>query len=94
MRGKFNPPQIQAIECASSGGIFHARRYGQIQPGPNPVMPPGANWNTTLAYYDGAFDEMFGSFGTMDSDGMLSFSHEIKTICLLCFSFFYFIYTV
>jgi len=32
-------------------------------------VQPGANWNTTLAYYDGAFDEMFGAFGTMNTNG-------------------------
>ena len=42
--------------------------YGQIGPAGAPV-PAGADWNTTLPYYDGAFDEMFGTFGTMDGDG-------------------------
>lgn len=41
--------------------------YGQIGGAPSGREPEGARWNTTLAYYDGAFDEMFGSFGTMDS---------------------------
>ena len=41
--------------------------YGQIGGAPSGSEPEGARWNTTLAFYDGAFDEMFGSFGTMDS---------------------------
>jgi len=31
----------------------------------DPEQAAGARWNTTLPYYDGAFDEMFGSFATM-----------------------------
>ena len=43
--------------------------YGQIGPkGPTPDRP-GGSWNTTLPYYGGAFDEMFGSFGTMLPSG-------------------------
>ena len=43
--------------------------YGQIGGGGHEGDSTGARWNETLAYYDGAFDEMFGSFGTMDSNG-------------------------
>eukprot|EP01052_Picozoa_sp_SAG31_P010116 SAG31_NODE_545_length_14238_cov_15.518849_3_plen_480_part_00 len=41
--------------------------YGQIGGPGHAGDSVGARWNTTLAYYDGAFDEMFGSFGTMNS---------------------------
>ena len=41
--------------------------YGQIGGATSGGEPEGARWNTTLVYYDGAFDEMFGSFGTMNN---------------------------
>lgn len=41
-------------------------QYGMIGPQPNSSMPPGANITKTLSHYDGAFDEMFGSFNTVD----------------------------
>ena len=40
-------------------------QYGAIGPNPNSSIPAGANITKTLSHYDGAFDEMFGSFLTM-----------------------------
>lgn len=37
--------------------------YGDIGPVPN-TSDPHINWNVTLSHYNGAFDEMFGSFST------------------------------
>ena len=55
------------MSCAVWGNPL--LEYGQIGGGTSGGEPEGAQWNTTLAYYDGAFDEMFGSFGTMDKTG-------------------------
>lgn len=45
---------------------------------------PGSRWYTTMAYYDGAFDEMFGSFGTMDDYGHLATDLPHATPRRLC----------
>ena len=65
------------LRALNPGAEVHGNpllEYGQITPaggggGPPAPLPPGADWNTSLAHYDGAFDEMFGTFGTMDGDG-------------------------
>ena len=41
--------------------------YGQI--GPSAQNNTLGNWNLTLPFYNGAFDEMFGSFQTQRADG-------------------------
>jgi hypothetical protein len=41
-------------------------QYGTIGPSQNSSIPPGSNITKTLTHYDGAFDEMFGSFLTME----------------------------
>ena len=40
--------------------------YGDIT-GSHPTGP-STDWNTTLYFYDAAFDEMFGSFGTLNAN--------------------------
>ena len=67
--------KMQAILKALSGGEVWGNpllEYGQIGTTPGHAADsPGSRWDTTMAYYDGAFDEMFGSFGTMDDYGHL-----------------------
>jgi hypothetical protein len=66
--------KMQAILKGLSGGEVWGNpllEYGQIGGPGKEGQSTGARWNTTLAYYDGAFDEMFGSFGTMDEYGHL-----------------------
>ena len=36
---------------------------------PEPNLPADITWNTTLSNFNGAFDEMFGSFSTENQDG-------------------------
>lgn len=72
--GKMNMlKKMQTVLTKLNGGEVLGNpllEYGQINPTPNgPTPTRGAGWNTTLQYYDGAFDEMFGSFGTMDPNG-------------------------
>jgi hypothetical protein len=57
-----------------AGGVLAGNplmEYGQIGPSPPPPgsSTQGGNWNTTLYDYAGAFDEMFGAFGTMLTTG-------------------------
>lgn len=64
--------KMQAIIGQMNGGEVWGNpllEYGVIGPDSDPGKAAGARWNTTLAYYDGAFDEMFGSFSTMSPDG-------------------------
>jgi hypothetical protein len=64
--------KMQHIQTQLNGGEVWGNpllEYGLISPNGTGPTPKGANWNTTLAFYDGAFDEMFGAFGTMDSNG-------------------------
>jgi hypothetical protein len=55
--------KMQAILKALSGGEVWGNpllEYGQIGGPGKEGDQTGARWNTTMAYYDGAFDEMFG----------------------------------
>jgi hypothetical protein len=67
--------KMQSILKELSGGEVWGNpllEYGQIGPAPDHASDSrGARWNTTMAYYDGAFDEMFGAFGTMSDYGHL-----------------------
>ncbi len=65
--------KMQAAHTANSGGQVWANpllEYGVISPTGGP-QPKGAHWNSTLGpgKYAGAFDEMFGSFGTSNPNG-------------------------
>eukprot|EP00039_Didymoeca_costata_P013434 m.203969 g.203969 ORF g.203969 m.203969 type:complete len:442 (+) comp15768_c2_seq3:94-1419(+) len=44
-------------------------QYEDIGPTVDPSKAQGKNWNLTLQHFKGGFDEMFGSFGTQNSDG-------------------------
>ena len=60
---------------AKAQKIFTALNDGEVWG--NPLLEyneigedlPGSHWNESLAHYNGAFDEMFGSFSTQNQNG-------------------------